>query len=207
MLKILGKSTSINVRKVLWLCAEIKIPYELEPWGDEFRSTDSQQFRALNPNGLVPVIRDGALVLWESNTICRYLAHLHERVDLLPADARGRALIEQWMDWQATELNSAWRYAYLALARKLPQFTNAKAIEESVHGWNRHMEILDAQLAKTRAYVAGDTFTLADIVIGLSVNRWFMTPLPRASLAGVFAYYERLSLRPAFKAQGRNGIP
>ena len=115
MLKILGKSPSINVRKVLWTCAELGLPYEQEQWGAGFQATDDPAFKALNPNALVPVIVDGEVVLWESNTICRYLARRQGRSDLLPTDAFARAKVEQWMDWQAGELNNAWRVAFMAV--------------------------------------------------------------------------------------------
>jgi glutathione S-transferase len=207
MLKILGKPTSINVRKVLWLCAELDLDYALEPWGSGFRPTNDPEFLALNPNALVPVIVDGDFVLWESNTICRYLAARAGRPDLLPADARSRARVEQWMDWQATELNDAWRYAFMGLVRKSPAHADPAAIAASVENWNRRMGILDAQLARTGAYAAGEVFTLADIVLGLSTHRWFMTPIERPALAAVAAYYERLSVRPGFMRHGRNGVP
>ena len=207
MLKILGRSSSINVRKVLWLCTELGIPFEQEPWGSEFRSTDAPEFLELNPNALVPVIRDGDFVLWESNTICRYLAASCCRADLLPVEPRERALVEQWMDWQATELNNSWRHAFMALVRRSPAYTDAAAIEASVAGWNRHMGILEAQLTRTGAYAAGAGFTLADIVLGLSVNRWLMTPMSRPRLPAVEAYYERLGERQGYRSYGRNGTP
>lgn len=207
MLQILGRSSSINVRKVLWLCAELDLPYQQELWGAGFKPTQTPDFLALNPNALVPVIRDGEVVLWESNTICRYLAGKHGREDLLPTEPVARARVEQWMDWMATELNSSWRYAFLALVRKTSGYTDAKAIDASVDSWNRHMAILDAQLQRTAAYAAGATFTLADIVLGLGTHRWFSTPMQRAALPAVQAYYERLSSRPAFMQHGRNGVP
>ena len=207
MLQILGRSTSINVRKVLWLCAELDLPYEQEAWGAGYRSTKEPEFLALNPNGLVPVIRDGDFVLWESNTICRYLAAREGRTDLLPGTPRERARVEQWMDWQATELNDAWRYAFMSLVRKSPAHDDPRQVEASAATWNRNMKILDEQLGRTNAYVVGPTFTLADIVLGLSTHRWFMTPIERASLPAVEAYYERLSKRPPFMLHGRNGVP
>jgi glutathione S-transferase len=207
MLQILGRSSSLNVRKVLWLCQELGLPYELEVWGVGHRSPDTPEFRALNPNALVPVIRDGAFVLWESNTICRYLASEHGRTDLLPASARERARVEQWMDWQATELNNSWRYVFMALVRHSAEHTEPDAIAAGVRDWNRHMSMLDEQLRTTGAFVTGSQFTLADIVLGLSTHRWFMTPLERPPLTAVSAYYERLSERPAFRAHGRNGVP
>jgi len=207
MLQVLGRPNSINVRKVLWLCAEIGVPCQHTPWGVPELPLKSAQFVALNPNALVPVIRDGDFVLWESNTICRYLAARHERHDLLPAEPRARARVEQWMDWMATELNSAWRYAFMALVRRHADFTDARAIDASIAAWNRHMTLLDDQLQRTGAYAAGAAFTLADITLGLATHRWFMTPLQRPALAAVEAYYERLSARPGFRAHGRNGVP
>jgi glutathione S-transferase len=207
MLQILGRSTSLNVRKVLWLCEELGLQYELQPWGAGHRSTDAPEFRALNPNALVPVILDGSFVLWESNTICRYLAASQGNTALLPAAPADRALVEQWMDWQLGELNPAWRYAFMSLARRSPAHTDAAAIAASVSSWNRCMAVLDAQLLKTGAFVTGDRFTVADIVLGLSTHRWFMTPLERPALPAVTDYYERLSQRPAFMAHGRNGVP
>src|SRR5512138_3259760 len=101
MLQILGRPNSINVRKVLWLCEELALPYEHEPqWGTPDKPLRTPEFLALNPNALVPVIRDGAFVLWESNTICRYLAAREGRSDLLPTAPATRADVEKWMDWQ-----------------------------------------------------------------------------------------------------------
>ena len=167
----------------------------------------SPDFIRLNPNHKIPTLTDGEFVLWESNSICRYLATTHERFDLLPAQPRSRAHVEQWMDWMATELNGAWRYAFMALVRRHPDYTEARAIDASIANWNRHMAMLDAQLQRTGAYVAGAAFTLADIALGLATHRWFMTPLQRPALPAVEAYYERLSERPGFRAHGRNGVP
>jgi glutathione S-transferase len=206
MLQILGKASSINVRKVLWTCAEIDIPFERQDYGSGFAATDTPQFRALNPNAMVPVIIDDGFVLWESNTICRYLAGKHGRFDLLPVESQARALVEQWMDWQATELNNAWRYAFMALVRKSPAHQNAQQIEASVQSWNKHIGILNAQLERTGAYAAGSSFTLADVVLGPSVNRWLMTPIARPSYAAITAYFARLNQRAAFKEHGNNGV-
>ncbi len=196
-LRIVGKASSINVRKVLWACEEMGLAYE--------RSDDGPE-RARNPNGLVPVIADGNFVLWESNTILRYLAGRQGTLSLLPTEPRARAEIEKWIDWQATEFNSAWRYAFMALVRKSPAFDDPRQIAASMKDWARMLAILDAQLTATKGYVAGPSFSLADIPIGLSVNRWFLTPVQRPSFPAVEAYYDRLSERAAFRKHGRNGI-
>jgi glutathione S-transferase len=207
MLTILGKSSSINVRKVLWTCAEIGIPYQLEQYGSGFLPTATPEFLSLNPNGMVPVVIDDGRSLWESNTICRYLAGKHGRTDLLPTEAMARAQVEKWMDWQATELNNSWRYAFMALARHSPAHADAAAIAASMAEWNRLMTMLDVHLTTSGPYICGAALTLADIVLGLSVNRWRSVPMERPALPAVAAYFERLSERPGFLAHGRNGLP
>jgi glutathione S-transferase len=206
-MKILGRPSSINVRKVLWLCAELGIPHDHEPWGAPGLPLDSPAFLALNPNAMVPVLVEGDFVLYESHAICRYLVARSGREDLLPADPRARARVDQWMDWAATELNDAWRYAFLGLARHSPDHADPAAIERSRVAWNARMAILDRQLAATAAFVAGETFTLADIPLGLSTHRWYSTPMTRPELPAIQAYYDRLSQRPGFRAHGRNGMP
>jgi glutathione S-transferase len=207
VLRILGKPISINVRKVLWLCEELAVPYELEPWGAGYRDTDTPEFRALNPNAMVPVLIDGDAVLWESNTICRYLSGRQGRDDLLPREPLARARVEQWMDWQVGDLNNSWRYAFMSLVRHSPAHQDPAALAAGVQGWNRHMAILEQQLHKTGEFACGDTFTLADIVLGLSTHRWFSAPIERLELPAVTAYYDRLTTRAGFRQHGRNGTP
>jgi len=207
VLRLLGKPTSINVRKVQWTCAELGLAVQSEDWGSGFRDTQVPQFLALNPNGLVPVLVDGDVVLWESNTICRYLAGREAREDLLPTAPAARARVEQWMDWQATDLNSAWRFTFMALVRRSPQHQDPKALQASVAEWNRLMTLLDRQLERSAAYVTGPAFTLADIVLGLSANRWLMTPMDRPSLPAVDAWFARLDQREGFRQHGHNGTP
>jgi glutathione S-transferase len=206
-LRILGKPISINVRKVLWVCEELGLPYALEPWGADYRDTHTPEFLALNPNAMVPVIVDGDAVLWESNTICRYLAGKHGRDDLLPREPLARARVEQWMDWQGDNLNNSWRAAFLGLVRHSPAHQDPGAIAASAASWNHYMGILERQLEKAGEHVVGPAFTLADIGLGLSVNRWFMTPIQHAALPHVQAYYDRLTDRAGFRLHGRNGTP
>ncbi|MEO8062648.1 MAG: glutathione S-transferase [Pseudomonadota bacterium] len=199
MLRVLGRVSSINVRKVLWTCAELDLPFE--------RVDSDPELLARNPNAMVPVIRDGEFVLWESNAICRYLAGKHPRANLLPADPQSRARVEQWMDWQATDLNTAWRYSFLALVRGSAAHTDAVAIAKSVADWNRHMSMLDAHFAHGGQFVTGEFFTLADVVLGLTTHRWLHTPMDRPHLDALHGYYQRLSVRPAFRAHVSADVP
>lgn len=205
MLKLLGRSNSINVRKVLWTLAELGLEYAHEPSaGDDLHTPE---FLAMNPNAMIPVLIDDGFVLWESNTICRYLAGREGRDDLLPTAPVARAVVEQWMDWQAGELNAAWRYAFLSLVREHPDYKDATAVAASATSWNRHMRMLDDRLAQTGAFVAGPIFTLADVVIGLAAYRWTMTPIERPALPAVEAWVARLAQRPPYLAHAANGKP
>ncbi|MCF5703477.1 glutathione S-transferase family protein [Pseudomonas syringae] len=207
MLRILGKASSINVRKVLWTCAELQIPFTREDWGSGFRSTNTPQFLALNPCAMVPVIEDGDFTLWESNSIIRYLVSRYGDAQLYPSEPMARARVDQWIDWQASELNRSWSYPLMSLVRKSPDYQDSAALATGIEQWSKNMQILDRQLQSTGAYVSGEVFSLADIPIGLSVNRWFETPLAHPHLPAVSAYYDRLNQRNGYRLYGRNGTP
>lgn len=207
MLILYGYAASINVRKVLWACEELGLAFAREDWGGGFRSTSEPRFRALNPVGMVPVIDDDGTIVWESNVIVRYLASRHGRTDLLPADPLQRAHVEQWMDWQASDFNNSWRVPFQALVRKNPDFQDARVIEKAAQVFANMVGIVDAQLGRTGAYIAGDRFTAADIAIGLSIHRWFSTPIPRPQYLNVDRYYSRLLERSGFRRYGRDGGP
>lgn len=199
MLELYGKPTSINVRKVLWLTAVLGLPLQ------HHAAPSADLLRGLNPNEQVPVLREGDFVLWESNSICRYLAARAGRDDLLPMAPQARARVEQWMDWQATDLNTAWRAVFMARVRGHADYPDDARAEASLAQWNGLMALLDAQLAN-RAHVAGDGFTLADIVLGLSTQRWRCTPGDKPVLANVAAWFERLRQQPGFAEHVDNGV-
>ncbi len=199
MLELYGKPTSINVRKVLWLCAGLDLAVQ------HHAAPDAELLRGLNPNAQVPVLREGDFVLWESNSICRYLATRAGRDDLLPVEPQARARVEQWMDWQATDLNTAWRHVFMARVRGHADYPDDARAEASLAQWSRLMAMLDAQLAR-HAHVAGDDFTLADIVLGLSAQRWRSTPGGKPVLANVDAWFERLRRQPGFAAHVDNWV-
>ncbi|MES1196157.1 MAG: glutathione S-transferase [Steroidobacter sp.] len=207
MLRILGRQHSINVRKVLWTADELGLDYQHEPWGNEGFPLSSPTFITLNPNALVPVLVDGDFVIYESNAICRYLADKYPSAGLLPKEAHGRALVDQWMDWQLSELNESWRYAFMALVRQSAHHTDASLIQTSITAWNRNMAILDKALTKSMRFLVADQLTLADIVIGLSTHRWYSTPIERPELIHVRRFYEGLCSRPAFAKYANNGQP
>lgn len=208
----MGKLPSINVRKVLWTCAELDLPFERSDWGSGFRSTQTPEFLALNPNGLVPVIEDGDFVLWESHSIIRFLANRYDTTaGLYPDGAKERARVDQWLDWQATNLNQSWVYAFMGLCRDSQAHQDPAGIRKSCEAWTQHMRILDDRLGQTGGYVAGAAFTLADIPIGLAVNRWFSTPFekvdaPKAEFRHVAQYNARLHARHGYQTYTGDGL-
>jgi len=207
MLEIYGHAGSINVRKVLWVCEELALSFDREDWGGAYRPTSDPQFKALNSAGMIPVIIDDGVVIWESNTIVRYLAASRGRTDLLPIQPAERAHVEQWMDWQGSDFNNSWRVAFQGLVRKNPAFQDRDAIEASLTQWHAMVALIDAQLGRTGAYITGDTFTVADVAIGLSLRRWHSIPLDRPRLPNVERYYELLLTRSGFQRYGRDGGP
>jgi len=195
MIKILGRVTSINVRKVLWALDELALPYEREDWGLPLRDPIVPEFLTLNPNGQIPVYVEGQFVLWESNAILIYLAEREGQ--LLASQLEQRALALQWLGWQASELNPPWAYAVQALIRKTPGFDDPAKIADSIKAWGAKMALLDGQLAKGQPFVAGDSFSIADIALGLSVHRWLSIPADKPEFAAIEDYYERLLTREA----------
>lgn len=206
--RLLGRASSINVRKVLWTLDEAGLPYVHEAWGEGALRLQSPEFLQLNPLGMVPVLVEGETALRESNTLCRYVAARAGRSDLLPTDPLARARVEQWMDWQATELNNSWRYAFMSLIRRSPAHQDPALLAQGLASWNAQMAVLEGQLTQTGAYAVGADFTLADVVLGLSLERWRQTPQDHRPLfPALEAYHARLCERPAFRRHGANGLP
>lgn len=207
MLKIYGRANSINVRKVLWMCAEIGQGFEREDWGRGYKPTSEPAFQKVSRFGVVPVIDDDGFILRESNTIVRYLASKHGRADLYPTDLKMRATIEAWMDWAATDAYSGIRPVFLGRVVKMPAFADPALIAAGEAEWTRQMQLLDAHMAGNGPYVTGADFTIADIPVGLVVNRWFAIEFAKPELSALRAYYDRLGERPAYRTHGRNGTP
>ena len=195
MLRVLGRVTSINVRKVLWALDELALGYEREDWGLPFRDPKVPEFLALNPNGQVPVLVENSFVLWESNAILIYLAEREGA--LLPEQLELRALALQWLGWQAAELNPPWGYAVNALLRKTPGYDDPAKVADSMSRWTSKMEILEAALAGANTGYIGAGFSIADIALGLSVHRWMSIPADKKEFPAVADYYERLLSREA----------
>jgi glutathione S-transferase len=161
----------------------------------------------INPVGLIPAVIDGDVVLRESNTIVRYLATKHGPDDIYPRDPVRRAHVEQWMDWANYETSISLRGAFLGGMLNEPPWNNPWFIEQGRRQITKEVGQLDDHLAAAGSFMCGDTFTVADIPIGLVVNRWFSLDFERPRYAAVTAYYDRLGERPAYCQHVRNGLP
>jgi glutathione S-transferase len=198
MLVIWGRTNSINVQKVLWCCEELALSYDRKDAGGKFGIVNTPEYRALNPNGLVPTMDDDGFVVWESNVIVRYLCAKHGKDTLWPQDLRTRAIAEQWMDWHVSTYSPAIRDAFWQLVRTPPEQRDANAIAASARKSAEAMTLLDAHLAR-HPFVAGDAFSMGDIPMGAGTWRYYQLAIERPSLPNLQRWLERLSERPAFR--------
>lgn len=196
MIKIWGRLSSVNVQKVVWVARELGLAFERIDAGGQFGIVRTPAYLAKNPNGQIPLLEDDEIVLWESNAIVRYLAAKHGLGTLCPTSLPARADADRWMDWQTTALTPAMGPAFLQLIRTAPDHRSTTLIEESAAKTEALMAILDAQL-KDRAFVCGTQFTMADVVLGCAVHRWYGLPLPRTARPQVERWYAALTARPA----------
>jgi glutathione S-transferase len=193
-----GRLSSANVQKALWALEELALPYAHVPAGGSHGGLDSPQFRSMNPNGLVPVLRDGELTLWESHAIVRYLSAEYGSGLLFPLEPADRAVSDQWTDWTATTFQPAWIGVFWELVRTPVGRQEPGRIERGIAATVRCLHMLDQRLAKM-PYLGGVALTYADIVAGTAMYRWMTMPIDRPAMPGLEAWYERLLERPAFR--------
>ncbi|MBL26205.1 MAG: glutathione S-transferase [Rhodospirillaceae bacterium] len=201
MLKVWGRKNSINVQKVLWCCDELGVAFERVDAGGAFGVVDDPAYRDLNPNGVVPTIEDGGFVLWESNTIVRYLAARYGAGGLWPDDPVTRADGDRWMDWQQTVLLAPMTTIFWGLIRTPPESRDMAKIAAAAKKAHEAFAMLDKALTG-RAFVTGDRFTMGDIPVGAMAFRWLnldVEDAPRPSLPALEAWYARLLERPAYR--------
>ncbi len=198
MIKIWGRTNSVNVQKVLWCCDELGVDYERVDAGGKFGGTREAGYLAMNPTALIPTIQDDGFTLWESNTIVRYLSAKYGAETLWPQDPAARALADKWMDYQIGTLWVAFKPAFLGLVRTPPEEREMARIEASLGSTAETLSILDAHLAGSE-YVAGSYLTIGDVALGPTVYRWLNMEIQRPHLPGLEAWHERLTTRPAYQ--------
>jgi glutathione S-transferase len=193
-----GRLSSNNVQKVVWTLEEVGAPYRHIDTGGRFGGLDDPAYRAMNPNGKVPTLRDDDTVVWESHAIVRYLAAAYSAGALWPETPRARAVADQWTDWTATTFQPAWIEVFWLLVRTPPERHDKQAITAALARTRAAFALLEQRLSDTPV-LAGDGFTYADIVAGVSLYRWTSMEIERPVLPGVEAWHERLLARPAFR--------
>ncbi len=198
MLKIWGRTNSANVKKVLWCADELGVKYERQDAGLQFGVVNEPWYRKMNPNGLVPTIEDNGLVLWESNTIVRYLAATHGAGTLWPADPGGRAASEKWMDWTLSTLHGPYRDVFWGLVRTPPEKRDMDQIEAARQKCSVLFGIVDAALEGKR-FLNGEQLTIGDIPLGCFAYGWYVMPVERPAMKNLDAWYRRLGERPAYR--------
>ena len=200
MLKVYGRKTSINVQKVMWTVGELGLDHERIDAEGVIGTIEKESpgYRGLSPNGLVPAIDDDGTVVWQSNTIVRYIAAKYGMGGLCPADPAERAQADAWMDWQTTDVWREQRLVFLGLVRTPPEQRNMDQINAALNGTHANMGILDNQL-QGRDFIMGDTLTIADIAVGVTVQRYYAMDIERPSLPNAEAYYARLMQREPYR--------
>jgi len=197
-IKVWGRRDSSNVQKVLWCCGELEVAFERIDIGGKFGGNKEKPYLDLNPNGLVPTIEDGNFVLWESNSIMRYLVEKYGQGKLLPSTPEERANANRWMDWQLTTLGPAIAPLFWGLVRTPEEKRDKAAIESALQKATNAWQIVDNQLAKN-SYMAGNDFTIGDIPLGIWAYRWFNLPIQRPNLKHLSAWYDGLCKRPPYQ--------
>ncbi|RRV07953.1 glutathione S-transferase [Pseudomonas sp. v388] len=199
MLRIWGRKNSSNVRKALWIAEEVGVPYETRDAGGAFGLIDEPEYRAKNPNGRIPMIEDGDLVLWESNAIVRYLAAQYAAgTELYPADARVRAQADKWMDWTTSTIAAPFIPVFWGVLRTPAAEQDWTAINEGVVKLHGLLAVADEALSR-QPWLSGEAFGMGDIPLGCFAYAWFEMPIERPPLPHLQAWYERLKARPAYR--------
>ncbi len=196
---IWGRANSVNVQKVLWCLYELELAYQRIDAGMAFGKNHEPEYLAMNPNGRVPTLVDGDFVLWESNSIMRYLVLAYRpQSPLYPKDPKGRASVDRWLDWTLSTLQPVDRPVFWALVRTPLAQRDMVAIQKDADAESAQWRVVELYL-KTRRFITGDEFTLADIALGAYARRWFgVEGIAKPSLPHLERWFGELASRPGF---------
>ena len=198
MLRVWGRTNSINVQKVMWTIAELGLAHDRIDVGRQFGGLDTPEYLAINPNGRIPAIVDDGTVVWESNTVVRYLASKYGAGGLWPEDAAARAQADQWMDWMTTTIAPLINPVFVGLIRTPPEERDTDAIATTARELADSWRLLDAHLAD-KPYVAGAALSMADIPLGCACYRYYALDLGYPNMPHLEAWYARLQARDVFR--------
>ncbi|WP_333829720.1 glutathione S-transferase family protein [Pararhodobacter sp.] len=200
MLTIWGRFDSSNVQALLWAVSELELPFRRFDIGERFGGTDTPGFRAMNPNGTIPVLRDGdGPALWETGAILRYLATRYAPESFWPSEPVARANVDRWAEWAKINVTLGFTGPVFWRVWRTPaKQRDPAAIAAAITALTKKLAIAETQLSAHR-FLTGDTLTLADIQFGHILYRYYMIPIDRPDLPCLRAYFERLTERPAYQ--------
>jgi len=196
---IWGRPNSVNVQKVLWCLHELDLAYERIDAGMAFGKNREPEYLTMNPNGRVPTLVDGDFVLWESNSIMRYLNLAYGKGSpIYPQAPKARAGVDRWLDWTLSTLQPVDRPVFWALVRTPVEKRDMVAIQKDADAEAVVWRIAEARL-ESRRFIEGDQLTIADIAIGAFARRWFgVEGVTKPRLPHLARWFAEISPRPGF---------
>lgn len=198
MITVWGRRNSVNVQKVLWALEELDVPYARENIGGSFGGNRDADYLAMNPMGLVPVIRDGDVTMFESNAIVRWLAARYRDGLLRPKDPRSLAMAEQWMEWAQVNLGPAVTALFVNRVRSLPEARDVAAAAAAESRLAEVLVVADAWIAR-HDWFAGQDFSFGDIVMGALLWRYMGIDCARPPMPHLMEWFEAVQQREAFR--------
>lgn len=198
MIEVWGRRSSSNVQKVVWALDELGLAFNRHTVGGAFGGTHEPAFLKMNPNALVPVIKDGDVTMFESNAIVRYLSARYGEGTLRPRDPKGFAAAEQWMEWQQVNVVPAISAIFMNEVRFPKAQRSEKAIADGEATLARMLPIANNALASSK-WFAGDSFSFADIPLGVLYWRYFKLDGKSLGLPHLTRWFDALQQRPAYR--------
>jgi glutathione S-transferase len=198
MLTIWGRTSSLNVQKVMWTVGELGLAHRRIDVGGAFGGLDTPEYGAMNPNRRIPVVQDGDLVVWESNACVRYLAAAYGEGGLWPASPAVRARSDMWMDWVLATLMGDMSIVFWQLVRTPAEKQDLAAVAAAAARLGPLWQILDDHLASHR-FVGGDALTIGDIPAGVAFWRYQNLDIPRPGLPNLQLWYQNLKAREPYR--------
>ena len=199
MLEIWGRRNSSNVIPVMWTVAELELEHVRHNIGGSFGGDDTEAFRQLNPNRLIPTINDDGFVLWESLSIVRYLSRQYGTGSLWPEDPQQAALADQWMDWCKSNISPNVFPVFFNQVRREKEDQDVAKMHQCAEAAINYLRVLEKHLEK-RDYLLGDRLSVADIPLGSIMYKYFNLDIDRPELPAIATWYARLCERPAYQA-------
>jgi glutathione S-transferase len=200
MLTVWGRKTSSNVQALMWSIGELGLAYERHDVGHTYGGLDTPEFRYLNPNSTIPVLRDGdGPPLWETGAILRYLCSRYGADPFWPTALATQTQVDMWAEWAKINVTQGFTAPiFWRVVRTAPAAIDWPAVHNATAALAKHFDIAEARLART-SFLCGDHLTMADIQFGHVLYRYYDIPFERPDHPALKAYYERLSVRPAYR--------